>query len=68
LIVKKVEDLGNLLIDVNNLDLQDLLRLEEMFESIPGVIRCDLFTHRRAELILVGHDDGSTQRFRVEGG
>lgn len=48
--------------DVHGLDLANPARLEEELESIPGVIAAGIFARRRADLILVGHADGSVTR------
>ena len=50
---------GNRLVDVHDLDLTDPLRMEEILESIPGVIACGIFARRRADVILVGREDDS---------
>jgi ribose 5-phosphate isomerase A len=50
---------GTLVADAHDLDLQHPLDMERRLESIPGVIACGIFAHRRADVILVGHADGS---------
>jgi ribose 5-phosphate isomerase A len=52
-------DSGNPLVDVHGLDLFDPLRMEDALEAIPGVIACGIFARRRADVILVGREDGS---------
>lgn len=52
-------DSGNPLVDVHGLDLSDPARVEDALEAIPGVIACGIFAHRRADVILVGRNDGS---------
>jgi ribose 5-phosphate isomerase A len=55
-------DNGGLLLDVEGLDLGDPERLECRLECIPGVIGCGVFAHRRADVLLIGHTDGSTEQ------
>ena len=50
---------GNRLVDVYDLDLSDPQRMEDALESIPGVVACGIFARRRADVILVGREDGS---------
>lgn len=52
-------DSGNPLADVYGLDLSDPLGTEDALEAIPGVVACGIFAHRRADVILVGRDDGT---------
>ncbi len=52
-------DSGNPLLDIHGLDLFDPLRMEDALEAIPGVVACGIFARRRADVILVGRDDGS---------
>jgi ribose 5-phosphate isomerase A len=61
---------GALVADVHGLDLRHPLDMEHRLESIPGVVACGIFAHRRANLILVGHADGSVTKIdpaRIEG-
>lgn len=50
---------GTLLADVYGLDLRHPQNTEYQLESIAGVVACGIFAHRRADLILVGHPDGT---------
>jgi ribose 5-phosphate isomerase A len=53
-------DSGNLLADIQGLDLnEDLKELEIELERIPGVLACGIFANRRADIIVVGKSDGS---------
>ena len=52
-------DSGNLLMDICGLDLSDPEHMEDALETIPGVVACGIFAHRRADVILVGREDGS---------
>lgn len=51
-----------LIADVHGLELQHPLDMERRLESITGVIACGIFAHRPADLILVGHVDGSVRK------
>lgn len=55
-------DSGNPLLDVHGLDLSDPLRVEDALDAISGVVACGIFAHRRADVILVGREDGSVLR------
>ena len=57
--VGSLADSGNPFMDVRVLDLSDPLGMEDALEAIPGVVACGIFAHRRADVILVGRDDGS---------
>lgn len=52
------------LLDVSGLDLSDPAVMESQLESLPGVVACGIFAHRRADVILVGHPDGRTTTLR----
>ena len=52
-------DSGNPLLDISGLDLSDPLRMEDALEAIPGVVACGIFAHRRADVIIVGREDGT---------
>lgn len=51
-------DDGAAVLDVSGLDLTDPERLEAELEAIPGVVASGLFTHRRADVVLVGAPSG----------
>jgi ribose 5-phosphate isomerase A len=55
---------GTIIADIHGLDLRHPLDVERRLESITGVIACGIFAHRRADLILVGHADGSVTEVR----
>jgi ribose 5-phosphate isomerase A len=58
-------DNGNPVLDADGLDLSDPEAMECRIECIPGVVACGLFAHRRADVLVVGHADGSvTERRR----
>ncbi|MFC1547553.1 ribose-5-phosphate isomerase RpiA [Candidatus Neomarinimicrobiota bacterium] len=51
-------DNGNLILDVHALIIEDPVELESDLNQIPGVVCNGLFAHRRADILLVGTDDG----------
>ena len=53
-----VTDNGNVILDVRNLDLTDPLSVELKLNSIAGVVENGLFARRRADVLLVGQNDG----------
>ncbi len=54
-------DNGNAVLDVRNLDLTDPTKIESSLNQIPGVVDNGLFAIRRADVLLVGHEDGVDQ-------
>jgi ribose 5-phosphate isomerase A len=50
---------STLIADVQGLDLRQPMEVERQLESIDGVVACGIFAHRRADLVLVGHPDGT---------
>lgn len=59
-----VTDNGNEVLDVHGLDLSDSSGLECRIECISGVVGCGIFAIRPADVLLVGHDDGSVEESR----
>ena len=53
-----VTDNGNVILDVRNLELTDPLRIELELNAIPGVVDNGIFAKRRADVLLIGRDDG----------
>jgi ribose 5-phosphate isomerase A len=51
-------DNGNLILDVHDLIIENSVELESGLNQIPGVVCNGLFAHRRADILLVGTDDG----------
>jgi len=51
-------DNGNEIIDCTGLDLSDPEQLEIALESLPGVVGCGVFARRRADIVLLGTQDG----------
>ena len=56
-----ITDNGNVILDVRNLDLTDPLATESEINLLPGVVDNGLFAARRADVLLVGRDDGVNQ-------
>ncbi len=54
-------DNGNVILDVRGLDLTDPLRMEAEINLLAGVVDNGLFAVRRADVLLVGTDDGVDQ-------
>jgi ribose 5-phosphate isomerase A len=54
-------DNGNVILDVCGLDLTDPLRMEAEINLLAGVVDNGLFAVRRADVLLVGTDDGVDQ-------
>jgi ribose 5-phosphate isomerase A len=53
-----VTDNGNLILDVHNLRLDDPAAFESEANQIAGVVTVGLFALRRADVLIVGGDDG----------
>jgi ribose 5-phosphate isomerase A len=51
-------DNGNLILDVHDLIIENPVELETDLNQIPGVVCNGLFAHRRADILLVGTDNG----------
>ena len=56
-----ITDNGNVILDVRNLDLTDPLATESEINLLAGVVDNGLFAARRADVLLVGRDDGVSQ-------
>jgi ribose 5-phosphate isomerase A len=59
-----VTDNGNEVFDVHDLDLSDPDYIESRLEDVPGVVCCGIFARRPADVLLVGHADGSVDTRR----
>ena len=57
-------DNGNDISDVHDLDLSDPGYMEGRLEEIPGVVACGIFARRPADVLLVGHSDGTVDTHR----
>lgn len=53
-----VTDNGNHILDVHNLTISNPLELETRLNQLPGVLSVGIFSHRPADVLLVGGDDG----------
>jgi len=51
-------DNGNIIIDVQNLDIMNPVEMEREINQIPGVVTVGLFARRGADLLLLGSEDG----------
>ena len=54
-------DNGNVILDVRTLDLTDPITVETTLNAIAGVVDNGLFTHQRADALLVGRESGVDQ-------
>jgi ribose 5-phosphate isomerase A len=59
-----VTDNGNEVLDVHGLDLSDAAGLECRIDCISGVVDCGIFAIRPADVLLVGHADGTVEESR----
>ena len=53
-----ITDNGNQIIDVHHLDLKVPYEMEQLINSIPGVVENGIFSHRKADIIILSTDDG----------
>ena len=60
-------DNGCVILDCYGFDIEDPGALETRLNAIPGVVTNGLFAARRADVLLVGHDDGSVETLRPPG-
>jgi len=51
-------DNGNVILDVQNLDIMDPVKMENELNNIPGVVTVGLFAIRPADVLLLGTADG----------
>jgi len=56
-----VSDNGNPILDVSGLDFAEPGSLEHQLETLPGVVACGLFAHRRADVLIVGLASGGVR-------
>lgn len=54
-----ITDNNNIILDVYNLDLTDLEKVEDTINCIPGVVDNGVFARRRADKVLIASSDGS---------
>ena len=53
-----VTDNGNVILDVHGLSITDPLALETTINQIPGVVAVGLFARRKADVLIIGSQDG----------
>jgi len=53
-----VTDNGNHILDVHNLAITNPLELETRINHLPGVLTVGIFSHRPADILIVGDDSG----------
>ncbi len=53
-----VTDNGNLILDVQHLEITDPLQLEQQINMIAGVVTVGLFAHRPADVLILGTPNG----------
>ncbi len=51
-------DNGNVILDVHHLRLTDPISFESAVNQIAGVVTVGLFAHRRADVLIIGGDEG----------
>ena len=56
-----VTDNGNLILDIQNLDLVDPVGMEKTINNLAGVVCCGLFALRPADLVLIATEGGIKQ-------
>lgn len=53
-----VTDNGNHILDVHNLTITNPLEMETRLNQLPGVVTVGIFSHRPADVLLIGEDSG----------
>jgi len=53
-----VTDNDNIILDVHNLEIMEPIKLETELNQIAGVVTNGLFARRRADVLILGSDDG----------
>lgn len=53
-----VTENGNIILDVHNQAILDVVALEEQINNIPGVVTVGLFGRRRADVAIIGSEEG----------
>lgn len=59
-----VTDNGNHILDVHNLTISNPLEMETRLNQLPGVVTVGIFSHRPADVLLVGEDGGVRRMVR----
>lgn len=57
-----VTDNGNVILDCHGFKISAPTQMEQTVNAIPGVVTVGLFALRGADQLIIGHDDGSTQK------
>ncbi len=53
-----ITDNGNVILDVHNLQILEPVKLETQINELTGVVTNGLFATRRADVLLLGSQDG----------
>ena len=53
-----VTDNGNIILDVQNLEIMEPAKLETQINQITGVVTVGLFAHRPADVLILGSEEG----------
>lgn len=53
-----VTDNGNHILDVHNLTISNPLEMETRLNQLPGILCVGIFSHRPADVLLIGDEDG----------
>lgn len=53
-----VTDNGNHILDVHNLTISNPLEMETRLNQLPGILSVGIFSHRPADVLLIGDEDG----------
>jgi len=54
-----VTDNGNVILDVQGLQIMEPLKLEDTINRIAGVVTVGLFAHRPADVLILGTPNGA---------
>ena len=52
-----ITDNGNIILDINHLDIIEPIKLEKELNQIPGVVTVGLFAVRPADMLLIARED-----------
>ncbi len=54
-----VTDNGNLILDVENMEIMEPVKMETIINQIVGVVTVGLFAHRPADVLILGSESGA---------
>ncbi len=54
-----INDNNNVILDCHGFEINEPKALEQTINAIPGVVTVGIFALRSADLLIIGHDDGS---------